>query len=165
MEGFGSKKSSGNQSRRSLDRQTVDELEKLFCAQVVKPSVTQIRTWSEELNADFEDIDQWFNAQWKGKIEYEYQRAQLKDDVGPDPMERSRKIQSFEAVIIEDVPATEFVNCDEIEIEDNNAEEDEDAFGGEIDVGEECYNWALTYINILLLVCHWINEKYDGVLF
>ena len=123
MQRLNARKSSEHQNG-GLDRKVVDELEKRFLAHTVKPSETQILIWSEELDVRFEDIDHWFNAKWKGKLEYEFQKSQKGEDFGS--LERSRAVKSFEpsVSVIED-QSTEFVACDEIEIERDNAEDDE----------------------------------------
>ena len=85
--------------------------------------------WSKELSVPFDDVYDWFQKKWKGKIEYEYQKAKQKEEMGNNP-DRSRAVKSFEpTTILPDDDEEDFelpfmdVECD-VEIEDDNAEED-----------------------------------------
>ena len=51
--------------------------------------------WSKELSVPFDDVYDWFQKKWKGKIEYEYQKAKQKEEMGNNP-DRSRAVKSFE---------------------------------------------------------------------
>jgi len=112
-----------------LNREVVSTLEKYFCANITKPSDGQMLQWSKELSVPFDDVYDWFQKKWKGKIEYEYQKAKQKEEMGNNP-DRSRAVKSFEpTTILPDDDEEDFelpfmdVECD-VEIEDDNAEED-----------------------------------------
>ena len=88
----------GPKSRRKgnrgiLRRDVVQLLERHFVDNRVAPTPEQIDSWARKYEVEFELVYKWFKEQWRGKLDYEWRKAQCSDLYDSS---RTREIRNFE---------------------------------------------------------------------
>ena len=65
-----------------INRKVLKVLEERFCSSKIKPHKDQMMEWANELKITFEDIKDWFQMMWEGKLEYEWLKSVQKEESG-----------------------------------------------------------------------------------
>ena len=69
-----------------INRKVLEVLEQHFISNKVKPQDSQMKKWANELKVPFEDVKEWFQLKWDGKLEYEWFQAEHKEKFGTSKM-------------------------------------------------------------------------------
>ena len=65
-----------------INRKVLKVLEERFCSSKIKPQQDQMMEWANELKITFEDVKDWFQMMWEGKLEYEWLKSVQKEESG-----------------------------------------------------------------------------------
>ena len=65
-----------------INRKVLKVLEERFCSSKIKPQQDQMMEWANELKITFEDVKDWFQMMWEGKLEYEWLKSVQKEEFG-----------------------------------------------------------------------------------
>ena len=65
-----------------INRKVLKVLEERFCSSKIKPQKDQMMEWANELKITFEDVKDWFQMMWEGKLEYEWLKSVQKEESG-----------------------------------------------------------------------------------
>jgi len=109
-----------------INRKVLKVLEERFCSSKIKPQQDQMMEWANELKITFEDVKDWFQMMWEGKLEYEWLKSVQKEESGTYNLDRGRPIKFFEPPV-EMVVKDYYFNLDsedDVDIVNENGEED-----------------------------------------